>query len=185
MNITEKKEQTEKMISHEEKKKLECTEPKKIECEKEKLVPHKELLLLQTKHRDLENDLKRLQAEFENFKKRAEKENLQKAEDGKFELAKELVIVVDEFEEAIKHSKETGIRMVYNNLIKILRSNGLKEISNIGKYNPDLHEVVNSVESQKEEGEIIEVLRKGYLFGDRIIRPSMVVISKKRGVEYE
>ena len=69
--------------------------------------------------------------------------------------------------------------MIYNNMMKILISNGLKEINNIGKYNPNLHEVIQSKKSEKEDGEIIEVLRKGYLFGDRIIWPSMVVISKK------
>lgn len=170
----------EELLEHEEEKLIGHEEEELIECgEGERLIAHEEHLLLKNKYSEIEDSLKRLQAEFENFQKRTERESKVRADSGKASLLKELLPVLDELEEAKKHTKDEGVKMVFDKLNSVLSDAGLVEIENEGFYNPCMHEVVGTKFAESEEGTIVDVMRKGYMLGETVLRPSMVVISKK------
>jgi len=176
----------EKKIEHREREKIQHEEEKKITHKKEKLVPYHKILLLQTKHDNLENQVKRLQAEFDNFQKRTNREMSEMKNAGKIEVMKSLLPILDEVDEAKKHVEDEGTIMLFENLRKVLMDNGLEEVYNKGKYNPELHEVVGTIKYDekgdngcKEEGKIVKIVRKGYMVEKTVLRPSMVFISKK------
>jgi len=142
------------------------------------------------KNKALYDQLLRLKAEFENFRKRTErdKENLIKfAEES---LIQELLPVMDNIERAIDSahnhrdfdSLKQGVIMIQKQLKEILSKTGLVEMKTDGeKFDPRLHEIVSQEEADKHpEGTIIEELQKGYLLADRVIRPAMVKVSKKK-----
>ena len=143
---------------------------------------------------ELTNDLKRVQAEFENYKKRTEKESKTLCSYAKTDLIKKLLPVIDTFEAAIAatsqnrkekkgeacESKDKGIELVYSQLMKTLVSEGLKEINAKGKFNPEFHEAMMQQESDEfDDDEIITVIQKGYLLDGIVIRPAKVMLNKK------
>jgi len=132
--------------------------------------------------------MQRIQAEFENYKKRTEKEKQELVTYGKATLIKQLLSVVDSFEMALKNinnpEDETlkGILMVHRQLISLLEAEGVKPIDAKGKsLDPYMHEVLMQKESEEEEGRIIEELQKGYMLKDKVIRTSKVCVSKNTG----
>ncbi len=135
--------------------------------------------------------VQRLQAEFENYKKRTEKEKQDAAVYGKASLLKELLGVVDSFELALKAMSTTniadiskGIDMVYKHLLKLLEAEGVKPIEAVGvKLDPFRHEVLMQKESEHDEGMIIEEMQRGYMFRDKVLRASKVAVSKKAAKE--
>ncbi len=167
------------MLEHEKEKLIGREEDMLLGHEKEKMIGHKEHLLLKNKHSDLENSIKRLQAEFENFQKRTEKETKIRAESEKASLLKELLPVLDEMEEAKKHTKDEGVKMVFEKLKGALSSAGLREIEAEGIYDPSMHEVVGTKLAESDEGTVVDIVRKGYVLGETVLRPSMIIISKK------
>ena len=132
------------------------------------------------------NDLKRLQAEFENHIKRTEKEKREFCEFASAKLVKKLLPVIDDFENALWQMKEQeinttvfdGVKMMYNNLMKILKDEGLNEIKAKGLVDPFLHEVMLQRQSKQPEGEILEVVQKGYELKGKVLRPAKVIVSK-------
>ncbi|RLE45837.1 nucleotide exchange factor GrpE, partial [Candidatus Woesearchaeota archaeon] len=96
----------------------------------------KQLELAQKKIEEHANDLKRLQAEFENHIKRTDKEKQQFSELANADLIKKLLPVVDEFEHALKQINDKGVEMIFNNLMKVLHDAGLKEIEAEGLADP-------------------------------------------------
>lgn len=146
--------------------------------EKEKVLQLKE-----ENKEDLEANLMRLQAEFDNYRKRTAKEMDERFEFGKMEFAKSQILFLDEFENAQNHFEgegKKGILMLLANFKKSLISNGVREMECIGeKYDPYKHEVVMCQESEKEKETIIGVVKKGYYFNDKILRHAQVIISKK------
>ena len=144
---------------------------------------------------ELKDRLLRLAAEFDNYKKKVAND-LKAAKDiGKAELASKLLPSLDEFELAISaicNEKEgagsgsiKGIELVFSNIIDTLKDEGLKEIDAKGRYDPYKHEVMLTKPSEKEEGTILEVIRKGYQFNDILLRPSSVIISNGRTEDKE
>ena len=146
------------------------------------------VLLEEEQRRNLElmTNLKYLQADFENYRKRVGKEMKDVQELATVELVVSLLSVLDELELAITNAEASGekgalldgIRMVHKNLSSTLEREGLRVIESVGKpFDPVLHEAV-----EKEPGEgvgeavVVEEIRKGYLFKDRVIRPSMVKV---------
>lgn len=133
------------------------------------------------------NKLLRLQADFLNFKKRVEKERFTTYSNAISDMIKELLPVIDNIERAVKSENVLdpklydGIKLINNQFIDILSKKGLKEIEAIDKkFDPNKHYGVAFEEnSDKEEDSIIEVLQKGYTVNEKVIRPSMVKISKK------
>jgi len=131
------------------------------------------------------DDLKRVAAEFENYRKRAARDQESLVARAHERLAKELLPVLDDLERALEaaagHEEaklEEGVRLVHRELSKALAKEGLVEIETNGKFDPHVHEALLSQPSEKDEGAIIEVLQKGYRLGDRVLRPARVVISQ-------
>lgn len=180
------KEEAEKesLNEKEEPKKKEKTQKKedKLEDCKEK----KDALKIneQEKINELVNDLKRLQAEFENYKKRADKEIAQLKCYVLADFARKLLAVLDSFELALKNTENheefvKGVELIYSQFYAILREEGLNPIeTKQKKFDPYLHEVLLSEKSEQEEDTIIEELQKGYKFKDIVIRHSRVKVAK-------
>jgi molecular chaperone GrpE len=133
-------------------------------------------------HKDNDKDyierLQRLQAEFENFQKRVEKEKQENLVNANEKLISQLLEVLDDFELSLKHNKDEGVNLIYNDLNKILKKQGLKSVISKGKFNPKIHEVLMQ-EDGEEEGIILQEFQKGYLLNDKLLRASKVKISKK------
>lgn len=175
------KKKEEKLLEHEDEKLIAHKEEKMLDNENkdEKLIPHEEHRLLENRYSELQEQVVRLQAEFENFQKRTQKESDARANEGKVSVMSDLLVVLDEMEEARKHTKDEGVEMVFSKFVGTLRSHGLSEVDNSGIYSPQWHEVVGTRLSDKPEGTIIDVARKGYMVAGNVLRPSMVIISKK------
>jgi molecular chaperone GrpE len=130
------------------------------------------------------NDLKRLAAEFENYKKRVAREQESLSSRAAERLVKELLPIVDDLERALEAAEEheeakleEGVRLVHRQLASALEREGLAEIETNGKFDPHVHEALLSQPSEAEEGAVIEVLQKGYKIGDRVLRPARVVVA--------
>ncbi|MFH2106693.1 MAG: nucleotide exchange factor GrpE [Candidatus Micrarchaeota archaeon] len=150
-----------------------------LEKQKEELIEHKEQKLLSNKKVDeLTNDLKRVMAEFDNYKKRSEKEKFEFARIANAEIIKQLLNVLDELEITMQHVKDKGVEMVYANLVAILKANGLVEM-NDKKFDPYKHEAIKQVEGD-DEGKIIETIKKGYTLNGVVLRHALVIVSKKK-----
>lgn len=134
---------------------------------------------------ELTNQLLRLQADFINFKNRVEKDKEKIYTYAAEEIVTQLLPVLDNFERALESVEEEdsfyqGVKMIYDQILKVLNGNGLKEIKCLGeRFDPNFHHAVFAEEVEdKEEGTILEVLQKGYLLNDKVIRPSMVKVAK-------
>jgi len=157
----------------------------------QKESPQKRIKYLEKQLEDNLNTIKRLQADFENYIKRSEKEKENLKHLANYELFLDLIKIVDNFEEAMKSLKNSkdkeitnGITMIYNQLINLLQRNNIKTIETIGKkFNPHEHEAIKNQESDKEEGMILKEIQKGYLFHNNVLRPSKVIVSNRNKAE--
>jgi molecular chaperone GrpE len=137
------------------------------------------------KYAELKEQMLRLAAEFDNYKKRV-KIDLDRAKSmGKAELMVSLLSILDEFELAMiaassssDKSVSKGIELVYSNLTDTLRKIGLKEVPADGIVDPFKHEIVMVKDSEKKPGTILEVVKKGYMFDDMLLRPASVIVAK-------
>ena len=127
----------------------------------------------------------RLQADFDNYRKRNAAIRMDSLEEGSRELIRSLLPVLDNFDRALDNSEAAdqgwvdGVRLVHKQFMGILEKNGLTEIPAEGAFNADLHEAVMQEEAEGvQSGEILSVLQKGYKVKDRIIRHSMVKVAK-------
>ena len=137
---------------------------------------------------DLKDRLVRQMAEFDNYRKRTEKEKTQNYEIGASDFILKLLPVIDNFERGLaavaKEDKDTsfvqGIEMIYKQLIKLLDDEGVKEIEALGKeFDPAFHNAVMQQESEEyDSGVVMQVLQKGYMYKDRVLRHSMVMVAK-------
>jgi molecular chaperone GrpE len=128
--------------------------------------------------------LQRLKAEFDNYRKRVARDQHARAARAHERLVRELVPVLDDLERALEFAAaheeaqlEDGVRLVHRALADALAKEGLAEIATDGKFDPHTQEALLSQPSEAEEGTVIQVLQKGYLLGDRVLRPARVVIS--------
>ena len=134
---------------------------------------------------ELTDTLKRLQAEFENYKKRVEREKVEFAKYAHAQLISEILPVIDSFELALKNTNDKekfadGVKMIYAQLFSMLEDQGLRPIQASGeKFDPYKHEVLMKEESEKPEGTILEEFQKGYLLHDKVLRFSKVKVSGK------
>lgn len=135
--------------------------------------------------------LKRLQAEFENYKKREEKDKIEHKKILNAELVKKILPVLDSFEIAFKNSKnpetfKKGMELIYAQLLSTLKEQGLRKIDCCNyEFDPYRHEVLLTEESDKKEGTILEELQSGYMLNDLVIRHSKVKIAKQRKGNYD
>lgn len=133
--------------------------------------------------------LLRLQADFDNYKKRLEKDKIEFIKFANEEILSEILKIIDDFERAVeagktKHDFETlykGIEMIHKDFKEFLKQKGIKEINASGKrFNPNEHEAMMLEETDKHpEDHIIEEFQKGYTFNGRVIRPAKVKVAKK------
>ena len=154
----------------------------KEENKKEKKNP------LQEKIDELNDKVLRQMAEFENFRKRTDKEKSQQFELGQGNVLEKLLPVVDNFERGLAAVPETekdgafadGMNKIYKQLIKQLEDLGVTPIEAVGKeFDPNLHNAVMQVESQEyESGIVAQELQKGYMFHDTVLRHSMVAVAQ-------
>ena len=134
---------------------------------------------------DYLSKLQYLQAEFENFRKRVDKEKNDYVKYANKNLIMKLLGSVDDLERIMNNIKDKeitdGINMVYKNFLHVLENEGLKKIDATGKnFDPYKHEAfLQVVDSSKPENTVLEEFQKGYMLNENVIRPAKVKISKK------
>ncbi len=129
------------------------------------------------------NQIKRLQADFDNYKKQLEKEKQRIIELANETLIKELLVIIDDFERALnspEHEKsKEGLALLHQNFLKILTSHGLNRIEATGKkFDPYHHEALLREKSDKEDGTILEEIQPGYLLKSKVIRYAKVKVAE-------
>lgn len=165
--------------------------PKEELKEVPKELPAKktEIELLKEQLEEQKNKLLRALADFDNYKKRTQSERLQVIQFANETLITELLPVVDNFSRAMAAAEkiqvndelQKGLALVKKQVEDILRKHGAEEILALGKpYDPNFHEAIMQKEHDGPDGIVIEEVQKGYTFHGRVIRPSMVIVSKKK-----
>lgn len=156
---------------------------KKIQIKKQ-LEEKEKLLKEETKKvQEYIEHLQRLQAEFDNYRKRIEQEKQLIIKQANQELIQKFLTVLDSFELAFKQEEGTefakGMKLIFLEIYSTLEKEGLKKIDCLGKkFDPSFHEVMLQEESEQEEGTIIEELQKGYMLNNKVIRFSKVKVSR-------
>jgi molecular chaperone GrpE len=141
--------------------------------------PLDELTVLRKERDEYLDALQRLKAEFDNYRKRVARDQQELAARAHERLVKELVPILDDLERALAHEGDLdeGIRLIHRQFSEALAKEGLTEVPTDGKFDPHTQEALLSQPSEAEEGDVIQVLQKGYRLGDRVLRPARVVIS--------
>jgi molecular chaperone GrpE len=152
--------------------------------EERELTLEEQVAALEAERDEHLNDLKRVAAEFENYRKRVARDQESLVARAHERLVKELLPVLDDLERALaaaeQHEEaalEEGVRLVHRELDAALRREGLAEIETNGRFDPHVHEALLSQPSEAEEGTVIEVVQKGYTLGGRVVRPARVVVA--------
>jgi molecular chaperone GrpE len=129
----------------------------------------------------------RKSAEFDNYRKRVERERREQTEQAVVDLLQDLLLVVDDFDRALTvdagdngGAYRKGVELIHGKLHDLLRRYGVKPIEAMGAdFDPNLHQAVMHEESaDHREGEVIGELRRGYTINDRLLRPAMVRVAK-------
>jgi molecular chaperone GrpE len=154
-------------------------------------VEEVELEALRVENEELIDTLQRVKAEFDNYRKRAARDQESLVARAGERIVKELLPVLDDLERALEaahaHEEaklEEGVKLVHRQLEQILEREGLAPVETDGKFDPHVHEALLTQPSAAEEGAVIEVLQKGYRLGDRVLRPARVVVAgPKEGLD--
>ncbi len=138
---------------------------------------------LQEEVEELESSLKKVMADFDNYKKRMIKEKKRIRQLANKSLMVDLLEVLDDFERALDNEEDIdrdGVKMIFNKFMKTLENHGLEKIEAQGKeFDPMYHECVQSEENDDaEKDQIIEIFQHGYKLNDKVIRPSKVKVAK-------
>jgi len=135
----------------------------------------------------------RAHADFENAKKRLEKDKMNAVSYANESFAKDILAVMDSFESALSSMESVtqenasevlekmkeGVNLTYDQLKKILEKNHIKEVNCAGEFDPEVHQAIMQIESDGHEvGDVVQVMQKGYMIKDRILRPAMVSTCK-------
>jgi len=165
----------------------------KAESEDKSEVAGKDLSLkaaeAENKSSEWQDKYLRLSAEFDNYRKRTLKEKADLLRYGNEDLLNKILSVVDDFERGlhiIDKSEDVvalkeGIHLIYNKFNEFIKQNGIKEIEALGQdFNIDFHEAMTKIPAPSEElkGKVVEVIEKGYLLGDKVIRYAKVVVGE-------
>ncbi len=150
------------------------------------------LKLEKAKSEDLLRRLQYLQADFENYRRRVEKEMGDVRKFGNERLLSDMLTVKDELELAYAKAQETkqnpaivdGVGMILKRIQSLLSKEGVERIPGVGsKFNPDYHEAAMRIASDEEEGTVVEEVRPGYRLKGRVLRASIVKVAEKRPLE--
>ena len=149
-----------------------------------------ELETLKTALAAMQDKYARVHADFDNIKKRLEREKYQALEYAQEKLAKDLIPVIDSLEGAIAATKaeadaeqlleklEEGVQLTMKQLLSVLEKHGITQVSEEEPFNPNVHHAVQQVDSEEHEsGQIVNTFQKGYKYKDRTLRDAMVVIA--------
>lgn len=168
----------------EEKEKMENNEVEKTNKEENKKENKEKEMVPKEDYDALDDHFKRILAEFENFKKRSQKERETLYNSILSDVVEVILPVLDNLENAVKvetkdEEYKKGIELVLKQFNDVLKSKGVEEIEALGQtFDPELHEAVRSVQDEtKGEKEVVEVYRKGYKIGNKVIRHSMVAVA--------
>ena len=153
----------------------------------EKHIGHEEKKILEAgkvREMELEERLLRLQAEFENYKKRAARENEMRRENAMADAMLKLLPLVDDFGMAMAHigksthkDFEHGMELIYAKMLDLLKKEGVEEMKALGEsFDPYKHDALR--QGDGPEGKVIEVIQKGYVFRGKILRHAKVVVGK-------
>jgi len=133
----------------------------------------------------LQDRLLRTAAEFDNYRKRMERERRELADHVKADVLADVLPIVDNFERAMQAGGETealrkGVELIHKQMLDFLRSRGITPIDALGAdFDPNFHQaVIHEASDAHREGEVMEELQRGYVLGDRLLRPAMVKVAK-------
>ena len=134
----------------------------------------------------LQDRLLRTAAEFDNYRKRIDRERRDMADYMKADVLAEILPIVDNFERALQapssdvDSLRKGVELIYKQMIDLLRKRGVTPIEALGAdFDPNFHQaVIHETSPAHREGEVIEELQRGYMLGDKLLRPAMVKVAK-------
>ncbi len=152
-------------------------------------ISNKEYNDLKEKYDKVENSYQRLLADYDNMKRRNAQEVMEAQNKGKIEVFKSMLEIIDNFERSMNYEAQTdefkeGIQMVHKMFNQRLKDVGLTEVEADGILDPTKHQAVMVEESSEhEDGQILDVLQKGYCVEENIIRPAMVKVNKKDNKE--
>ena len=160
--------------------------PASAEAASDAPVPD-ELAQARRERDDYYDRLLRQAAEFDNYRKRTERERREMAQYAAGDLLEALLPVVDDFERALQveagpdaAAYRSGVELIYKQLQDLLAKRGVTPIEAAGKpFDPQFHQAITYEPSPgRAEGEVLEVVRRGYMHGDRLLRPAMVKVAK-------
>jgi len=142
---------------------------------------------LQQERDALQDRLLRTAAEFDNYRKRIDRERRDLAEFAAADVLTELLPIIDNFERALQapaspdaEAFRKGVELIHRQMLDLLRKRGVKPIEALGAdFDPNFHEaVMHEASSDHREGEVMQELQRGYTLGDRLLRPAMVKVAK-------
>ncbi len=143
---------------------------------------------LQKQRDDYYDRLLRTTAEFDNYRKRIDRDRQSMAESAAADLVRDLLPLVDDLERALKvdarpeavDSYRRGVELIHKQLLEVLRKRGVRPIEALGSdFDPHFHEAIAYETAEgRREGEIIEEYNRGYMLGERLLRPSVVKVAK-------
>jgi molecular chaperone GrpE len=152
------------------------------------MVSDDPLAAVQQEKDALQDRLLRTVAEFDNFRKRIERERRELAEFAASDVVMELLPIVDNFERALQapptagaESFRKGVELIHRQMLDLLRKRGVTPIDTVGAdFDPRFHQaVIHEASETHREGEVVEELQRGYMLGDRLLRPAMVKVAKR------
>ena len=135
---------------------------------------------------EADDRLLRLAADFDNYKKRALRERHEYVAFANERLVKELLPILDDLDRALQAASEheeaqleEGVRLVHRSLASLLERQGVEEIATDGKFDPHVHEALLAQPADdKEQGDVVDVIQKGYTIGGRVVRPARVIVAE-------
>lgn len=155
---------------------------KKVKELKEKIA------CLEQELANVKNEMLLDRAELENFKRRTNDERIKDRKYANQTLLNDMINVIDIFDKAVSSNTEEellkkyllGFQMINMQLQQVMKDYGVEKIKDLGeKFNPNVHQAIETVEVEGvEEGQVVEVVMQGYMYKDRVLRPSMVKVSK-------
>ncbi len=176
----------------EEEVKEEATEQKE-ETKKEKKNKQKEQIAkLEAELANLKNEYLKVYAEMENTKRRMKDEAIKDRKYASQKVVGELINPIDMLLQIVNMPAPSpeiqnyviGFQMIANQLIDVLKGEGLAPIEALNKeFDPKIMEAVETVESEESDNVVLKVMQAGYMYKDRVLRPAMVVVSKKKNIE--
>jgi molecular chaperone GrpE len=146
-----------------------------------------QLAQLRRERDDYQDRWMRKAAEFDNYRRRIERERREQADQSVVDLLQDLLLVVDDFDRALtvdagddSSAYRRGVELIHTKLQDLLRKNGVTPIETIGAdFDPNVHQAVaQEASADHREGEVISEMRKGYMINDRLLRPAMVTVAK-------